>query len=310
MEQLALGMPIAESTDTMHRLSLLIVTAMLVVGCVKSSTHRDMRRSLQSDIEARDGDLAKKETQVGELESALAATKERLALLATALETSRNEKEHVDQALARKESEVASLTGQIAEIVKDKAKLSASALELRLALLTLNARKAEADRRVAQYRTLLGKFKKLIDAGTLQVSITDGRMVLALPSDVLFSSGRAELSEEGRQTIAEVASVLATIPERRFQVEGHTDNVPIRTKRFPSNWELASARAVNVVGEMIQAGVDPGSVSGASQGEYRPVSSNDDETGRAQNRRIEIVLVPDLSMLPGFEELKNVVGGS
>ena len=183
-------------------------------------------------------------------------------------------------------------------------------MELRLALLTLNARKAEADRRVAQYRTLLGKFKKLIDAGTLQVSITDGRMVLALPSDVLFSSGRAELSEEGRQTIAEVASVLATIPERRFQVEGHTDNVPIRTKRFPSNWELASARAVNVVGEMIQAGVDPGSVSGASQGEYRPVSSNDDETGRAQNRRIEIVLVPDLSMLPGFEELKNVVGGS
>ena len=141
------------------------------------------------------------------------------------------------------------------------------------------------------------------------MNIVDGRMVLALPSDVLFGSGKAELSEQGRQAITEVASVLATIADRRFQVEGHTDNMPIRTRRFASNWELASARALTVVAEMIRAGVAPGMVSGASHSEYRPVGDNDDDMGREKNRRIEIVLVPDLSMLPGFDDLKNIVGG-
>ena len=84
---------------------------------------------------------------------------------------------------------------------------------------------------------------------------------------------------------------------RSFQVEGHRDNVPISTERFPSNWELSSARALSVVRILIDAGVAPEHVSGAGYGEYQPVASNDDRDGRRLNRRIEIVMLPNLDVI-------------
>jgi chemotaxis protein MotB len=98
---------------------------------------------------------------------------------------------------------------------------------------------------------------------------------------------------------------LSAIPDRKFQVEGHTDNVPIRTEQFPSNWELASARALTVLKTMVDAGMPAARVSAASFGDSKPAASNDSSDGKAQNRRIEIVVVPDLSTLPGFEELQK-----
>ena len=82
--------------------------------------------------------------------------------------------------------------------------------------------------------------------------------------------------------------------------------MPIKSKRFPSNWEPAAARALNVVKVMVESGMSPGRVSAASYAEHRPATSNDTDTGRAQNRRIEIVVVPDLSNLPGAEELEKM----
>ena len=100
--------------------------------------------------------------------------------------------------------------------------------------------------------------------------------------------------------------VMGSIPDRRFQVEGHTDNVPIKTAQYPSNWELASARAIAVTKALVDASLPADRVSAASYADYRPVSSNDTPEGRAANRRIEIVVVPDLSTLPGFEELRKI----
>ena len=131
-------------------------------------------------------------------------------------------------------------------------------------------------------------------------------MVVEMATDVLFGSGSARLSGDGRAAVQEVAGVLAELSGRRFQVEGHTDNVPIRTAQFPSNWELASARAITVVNEMIEAGVPNENVSAASFGEFKPAADNETPEGRAANRRIEIVLVPDLSTLPGFDELRRL----
>jgi chemotaxis protein MotB len=178
---------------------------------------------------------------------------------------------------------------------------------LQEALAELSKRKAEAERRVNEFRDLLARFKSLIDAGKLSVKMVDGRMVLALPSDVLFDSGSATLSAGGAAAVAEVSTVLATMTDRRFQVEGHTDNVPIRTAAYPSNWELASARALGVVKAMVTAGMQASLVSAAGFGEFRPATTNDTAEGRQQNRRIEIVLQPDLSMLPGFDELSSAV---
>lgn len=133
-------------------------------------------------------------------------------------------------------------------------------------------------------------------------------MVVELATDILFGSGSATLSRGGRDAIKEVTSILATIPDRKFQIEGHTDDVPIATATFPSNWELASARAITVVKTMLQHGMPVERISAASYADVRPAVANDSKEGRAANRRIEIVVVPDLSTLPGFEELNQVAG--
>jgi chemotaxis protein MotB len=135
-------------------------------------------------------------------------------------------------------------------------------------------------------------------------------MVLVLATDVLFTSGSAQLSKEGRAAVQEVAAVLAQVPDRSFQVEGHTDNVPIATAQYPSNWELASARAINVTRAMVDAGMVAGRISAASFGDGQPARPNDSPEGRSANRRIEIVVVPDLSSLPGVQELQRAAEGS
>ena len=84
---------------------------------------------------------------------------------------------------------------------------------------------------------------------------------------------------------------------RQFQVAGHTDNVPINNERFRSNWDLSTARAVEVIRFFIAQGVPAAALSGAGFGEYNPVASNDDENGRRRNRRIEIVLQPQIDEL-------------
>lgn len=201
------------------------------------------------------------------------------------------------------------LTAEMAAATKDKSRLQASVEDMSRALAELEKRRAEAEARVAEFKNLLTRFRALIDAGKLKVKIVDGRMVVVLATDILFASGSASLSKDGRGAITEVAQVLKTIPQRAFQVEGHTDTVPIATVQYPSNWELAAARAITVLKAMVDAGLPSERVSAASIGETRPVAPNDSPEGKAQNRRIEIIIVPDLSTLPGFEELKRVGAG-
>ncbi len=168
--------------------------------------------------------------------------------------------------------------------------------------------KAQMQARSADIENTRGQFKALSDAGSLKLKLVDGRVVVVLPSDVLFSTGSADLSEKGRKALTDLAKICASMQDKRFQVEGHTDNVPItQVPGFPygDNWELGSARALSVVNLFIGEGVNPERISAASFGETRPVQSNDTEQGRAQNRRIEIVLIPDLSKVPGFEYLNE-----
>lgn len=168
-----------------------------------------------------------------------------------------------------------------------------------------------AQQRVDEFQKLIASFQSMIDSGKLKVQMIDGRMVVVLSSDVLFDSGSAALSANGKEAIQEVAKIMAQMPDKRFQVEGHTDNVPIQSPqlkyRFPSNWQLAAERAITVLKVMIANGVQADRISAASYGESKPVGDNDTKEGRAANRRIEIVIVPDLSQLPGFEELNQMI---
>jgi len=269
------------------------------------------------ELETRYGDataaLAAEQGKTRSLEQALQEEQARsqaqaaeIAELTVALEQARLRSAELMQQLALAQEDHAQLEQQLAETLKDRSKLKESIDEMRraLALATIQRRATEA--RIAAYKRLLARFQAMIDAGKLEVRIINGRMVIILRSDVLFASGSIKISDEGTAAVVELTNILADMPNRAFQVEGHTDNKPIKTTRFPSNWELAAGRAIAVANVMIDAGLPASAISAASFGENAPTASNDTEDGRAQNRRIEIVLVPDLSELPGFEELETL----
>ncbi len=258
-----------------------LLAAPLLTGCVMKSTHEALLKKHEAKIE-----------EARSLTDALATANARIAEL-----------EKTRDAL---KAEIAGLQAEKARQLKDNSQLEASIAQMQQALAELERRKRAAEARIAEFRELLARFKPLVDAGRLQVKLVDGRMVVVLATDILFDSGKAELSEAGQAAIAEVGALLASLEGRRFQVEGHTDNVPIKTRQYPSNWALAADRALTVVAAMIEAGLDATRVSGASYGEYKPAAANDTDEHRALNRRIEIVLVPDLSTLPGFDELNRI----
>jgi chemotaxis protein MotB len=175
--------------------------------------------------------------------------------------------------------------------------------ELQRALDELRAREKQAQARLAVFTEMVNKFKAMIDSGKLRVRVVRGRMVVELSENILFDSGKSNLKKEGQEALTEVAAVLVSIPNRDFQIAGHTDDVPIKSAKFPSNWELSTARAVEVTRFLVSKSVDAARVSAAGYAETQPVASNSDAEGRQQNRRIEIVLMPNLDELPDLSSL-------
>jgi chemotaxis protein MotB len=151
-----------------------------------------------------------------------------------------------------------------------------------------------AEARAVLFRELTMKLKRMVDDGQLSIVLRDGRMVLQLPNDVLFDTGRTEVKPNGQAALKAIAGAIKTMQKRQFQVAGHTDNVPISTERFPSNWELSSGRALTVVRFLIAQGVPAPMLSAAGYGEMDPVSSNDTVEGKRKNRRTEITLLPNI----------------
>lgn len=308
---------------TLRTVTIIGFVALGMGGCVTKAKHADLQRELDATTKQlsaeRDGRADDKAASMKQLQ---ALTKQS-ADLGDALEEERTRADAYGRQiaglqgmLANKQQEIATLEGKVARteeelaaVIKRRAALKTSLDKISEALSDLSRRKLAAERRVAEYQDMLGRFAKLIDAGKLQIRIVDGRMVLTLPMDILFASGKTDLTKEGKASLLEVGAGLATIADRRFQIEGHTDTVPIHTTRFPSNWELGAGRALVVVHTLLEAGVAATSLSAASYGEHHPRGTNDNDDGRAANRRIEIVVVPDLSDLPGYDELNALDGG-
>ncbi len=174
-----------------------------------------------------------------------------------------------------------------------QAKLTASQAEI----ATLSKIEAETKRRNEIYAQFVNRLQSMIDGGKLTVNIDAGRIVLNLPNNVLFKTGSANLNPEGQEALTQIGGVLKQFSDRRFQIEGHSDNVPIKSSRFPSNWELSTARALSVVHLLTEMGVTPENISAAGFGEFRPRADNETEDGRKLNRRIEIVMLPNLDIL-------------
>ncbi len=167
----------------------------------------------------------------------------------------------------------------------------------------LASQKKELERQSQIFQDLLKQFKSMIETGQLEVKYENGRMVVQMGANILFKLGSTTISEDGQVALQKIAEVLKTVPDRIFQIEGHTDNLPIKSARFPSNWELSVMRSVEVVKFLEMEGISGSHLSAAGYSEFHPLDDNSTEEGRSENRRIEIVVLPNLQQLP---EINNV----
>jgi chemotaxis protein MotB len=265
-----------------HRIMLACLTGLLLVACgIPEEEHQsalDKIKSLKADLAAQKktcdetiGDLDKKNKSLTEENSAMKA---KLVSLGQDLSKVKTQAGAYLADISQKEKEIADL---------------------------MKAQEA-ARKRAAMFKNLLNKFKSMIDSGKLKVEIRKGRMIVKMSDKILFDPGKDRIKKEGQAALVEVAKILAEIPERNFQVAGHTDNMPIRSRRFKSNWELSTARAVGVVKFMAKNGLDPRRLSAAGYGPYDPVGDNSTDDGRMLNRRIEITLMPSIEELPKIGE--------
>jgi chemotaxis protein MotB len=204
-----------------------------------------------------------------------------------------------DQARQR----VTELEGQVATLTAGRGELEGSLGATQKELEQLRRQNEEAQKRLAAFKSLTARFQKMIDSGKLQVGFRNGLMIVKLPAGILFASGRADLSREGEAALTEVASVLRELQDRRFLITGHTDNVPLARGRFKDNWELSTARALVVSRWLVAQGVAPTQIAAAGYAEFDPVSDNSTEEGKQGNRRIEIVLMPNIEELPTMPDM-------
>lgn len=267
-----------------------ILLGSILPGCVRRGTHEvvvadltraqleqaELREEMRTELQRRESEARLRETEIAQLQGQIQRLEDQLRRTETDLAQANTE------------------TGRLGMILGQRGE-EFRILEQRLEGLRQVER--EILERNQIYEDVLSRFQSLIDGGRLTVNIVRGRMVIQLPQDILFQSGSAALAAEGRQTLQEVGGVLTELADRSFQVEGHTDDVPIATPRFPSNWELSSGRAMSVIAVLLDSGVSPSNLSGAGYGEYQPVASNDDAEGRQLNRRIEIVMLPNLDII-------------
>lgn len=158
------------------------------------------------------------------------------------------------------------------------------------------AREARLAEIKSTYDTLVKTMEEEIETGEVRISQLQGQLTVNLVEKILFESGSPDLKAQGLEVLQRVGKILETIEGKDIRVEGHTDNIPISSRlkeQFPSNWELSTARAVNVVHFLQKKiGIAGEKLSACGFSQYQPVSDNRSPSGRAQNRRIQIVLVP------------------
>src|SRR6267142_401529 len=175
-------------------------------------------------------------------------------------------------------------------------KEKAAALEKQIGELTATSAKLQQEKglleaKSAQYQQLATSLEGQIKSGQVEISELRGRMTVKLKDRVLYSSGSSSLNREGKAALDAVADAFKDLQGKNVVVAGYTDDVPNSPKSgYTDNWDLSTARAVNVVRYLQQKGVSPAMLGAAGLSEYRPLVANDSPANRSQNRRIDIAL--------------------
>ena len=221
--------------------------------------------NLKSTLEASKGQLTK---EVVELKNRISENKVKIKAL--------------EDELAARDKQIAEFKTQIEQLSQEKEK---AVKEKELAISNVKT----------TYDSLVSELKHEIKVGEVQITQLKDKLTVNMVEKILFDSGSAVIKKNGKKVLERVADILKNVKGQQIKVEGHTDNVPIGpalAEKFPTNWELSTARATTVVRYLAEKGVDAKYLSAEGYSEYRPVSPNDTDEGKSKNRRIEIVLIP------------------
>lgn len=286
----------------------LFLSAIVLVGCVSSSTYEDVSKerdallkkqsALEGNSKLLRNQVESKEEQAARLKSELSGIQARLSDTNKSLQEKNEKLNNASKLLAEKN---ARLSMASEELERRQSELAARQAELKKTEMML----AESNKKLQASADYMQKTNKLYDdlvdqlstelkANQIKISEMKDGVTVNLSQEILFPSGSAILNESGIAVIKKVSGNLKNIPHQII-VAGFTDNVAIKgdlAKIFPSNWELAGARAASVVRLLESQGVDSDKLTAVSFGENHPVASNDNWKLRAQNRRIEIRLRP------------------
>jgi chemotaxis protein MotB len=286
---------------------VVLTPSMLLVACVSKNRFDAAvaeASSARAQLASAEAERAMLRHDLDAASAAMQARDRKLSELAT---SDHDVQAHLDEETAinsKLRGELERLGKNVDQMLEEKGTLAKALDDTKARLEELRRAQTAAEARASLFQQFVQKFKAMIDAGQLELATRNGRLVIQLPNDVLFDSGQTAIKPAGRDALVQVAKVLATVPGRSFQVAGHTDDVPIQNSRFSSNWELSTARALEVVKLLIAQGVAPAELSAAGYGEFDPVASNDAPDGRAKNRRIEITLQPNLDELVAAPQLQ------
>jgi len=251
-----------------------VLAVLLFAGCVSQSTY-DLKSKEAESLSSKNGDL---EAQVKVLTADLDNIRQDLEALQKDKETL-----EIENSMLQKERD---------SILGEK-----KALDEKVSELSEKAEKEDKlEKTTKTYQELTERLQREILEGQVQITEMKNRLTMTMVDKILFPSGSAVISKEGKKVLDKVVSILKDLKEKRIQIEGHTDNLKIAETlkaTFPTNWELSTERATEVVRYLQEhGGIDPNLLSATGYGEYHPVAPNDTEEGRHKNRRIEIVLVP------------------
>lgn len=286
-----------QQEESVRYLVILVLTAALTVsGCVgkakyeekvsEASQLSEALRSLQDDHAALQARHAVLQEDYNNLQISNKALQEDL-------ERAQKDIARLEQVLSERSIEagaaMAEMRQEIDRLKTENRKLEAAVESERI------ARQARIAKMQSTYNELLDKMEAEIERGEITISELQGKLTVNMVEKILFPSGSATIKKAGLKVLEKVGDIVKNVEDKDIQVEGHTDNVPISSRLreiFPTNWELSTARAATVVRFLRDLGIPGERLAAVGYGPFQPVASNDNAEGRAQNRRIQIVLVP------------------
>jgi len=284
------------------RVSALIFVAAILSACVSQAVHQQkldenaylqsVIKSLEADYERLKADKIQLADRNDSLNQRVLEAIERNKILQEDLMRARADLERVEKVLADRSAEAGTAMAEMRQEI-DRLVEGNNLLQQQLEV-ELQAREARLAEVQSTYDELVGKLEQEIERGEVRISELKGKLTVNVVDKILFDSGKADLKPAGIRVLQQIGDILNSAIDKNIQVEGHTDNVPISgvlAAKYPSNWELSTARATTVL-HFLQdkVGVSGERLSAVGYGEYQPISSNATADGRAENRRIQIVL--------------------